>query len=95
MTTGQYYDIALTSGKYHDIALTTIQYYIYALWRYFDLRHKWATITYIILIPDISFLSKNTMKKNPAINTSPVMVPTTIPATIPGDRAVQLEKTML
>ena len=44
LTTWQYHDIALTTGKYHDIALTTIQYYIYALWRYFDLRHKWATI---------------------------------------------------
>ena len=43
LTTGQYHDIALTTGKYHDIALTTIQYYIYALWRYFDLCHKWTT----------------------------------------------------
>ena len=43
LTTGQYHDIALAIEKYHDIALTAIQHHIYALWRYFDLRHKWAT----------------------------------------------------
>jgi len=34
----------LTTGKYHDIALATGKYHIYPSWRYFDLRHKWATI---------------------------------------------------
>ena len=45
-----------------------------------------------ILIPDTSFLRKNTMRKKTAINTSPMMVPTTIPAVVPDDRAVELDR---
>ena len=32
------------------------------------------------------------MRQNPAINTSPMMVPTTIPAVVPDDRAVELDR---
>ena len=45
-----------------------------------------------ILIPDTSFLRKNTMRRRNAINTSPMMVPTTIPAVVPDDRAVELDR---
>ena len=44
-----------------------------------------------ILIPDTSFLRKNTMRKKTAINTSPMML-TTIPAMVPDDRAVELDR---
>ena len=44
-----------------------------------------------ILIPDTSFLRKNTMRKKTAINTSPMM-PTTMPAMVPDDRAVELDR---
>ena len=60
LTTGQYHNIVLTTGKYHDIALTTIQYYIYALWRYFDLRHKWATRQYTITMQGQESIQYNT-----------------------------------
>ena len=44
-----------------------------------------------IPIPDTSFLKKNTMRKKTAINTSPMML-TTIPAMVPDDRAVELDR---
>ena len=67
---------------------------LYLLQVFYTICYFISSLTYIILIPDISFLSKNTMKKNPAINTSPVMVPTIIPipAIVPGGEAVELER---
>ena len=49
---------------------------------------------WFLFIPDTGFLRKSTMRKNPAINASPVMVPSTIPAMVPDDRAVELDSSI-
>ena len=40
--------ISATTGQYHDIALATGQYRIYCPGGSFDLRHRWATMTYTV-----------------------------------------------
>ena len=49
--------VSCTTGKYHDIALATGHYHRYCPGGSFDLRHRWDTISIMIYLANVPFLS--------------------------------------